>query len=51
LAEHKNQIFKSGGEGVGSTVTAGREGPDLGLFQKRTGRLNCDHFLLAEFIS
>lgn len=25
-------FFKSDGEGMGSTVAAGREGPDLGLF-------------------
>lgn len=44
-------FFKSGGEGVGSTVTAGREGPDLGLFQGRIGRVSHDHFVLVEFIS
>lgn len=28
-------FFRRDGEGVGSAVTAGREGPDLGLFQGR----------------
>lgn len=52
LVKREKQIFfKSDGEGVGSTVTAGREGPDLALFQERTGRLNCDCFVLVEFIS
>lgn len=44
-------FFRSGREAVGSTVTAGREGPDLGLFQGSIGRVNYDHFVLVEFIS
>lgn len=44
-------FFKSDREGVGSTVTAGREGPDLGLFQGGIGRVSYDHFVLVEFIS
>lgn len=31
----KSDFFQGDGEGVGSAVTAGREGPDLGLFQGR----------------